>query len=126
MDQPEHPPTYRVPDDIAWVDGPDVGLGEELYLTVVPEGRTVLLKDTARLIWLIAAEGGEVLTEIATLVGRPAAEIEPDVQAFLADLTARGLLVAPGDSGVRPRSDAPTSSETTPNRSSPSWNASTG
>lgn len=83
---------YRVPDNISWVDGADLGMGDELYLTVVPDGHTVLLKDTARLIWLIAADGGDVLTEVAALVGEPPAAIEADVQRFLADLTGRGLL----------------------------------
>ena len=87
-------PRYRVPDNIAWVDGADFGLAEELYLTVVPDGRTVMLKDSARLIWLVAADGGEdVVAEVADIVGRPPAEIEGDVQRFLADVRARGLLV---------------------------------
>lgn len=90
------PVSYRVPDNIAWVDGADFGLAEELYLTKVPEGTTVLLKDTARLIWLVAIEGGDVLTEVAALVGRPRAEIQSDVHRFLDGLTARGLLTGSG------------------------------
>lgn len=83
---------YRVPDNISWVDGADLGMEDELYVTVVPDGHTVLLKDTARLIWLIAADGCDVLTEVAELVGQQPAAIEADVQQFLADLTGRGLL----------------------------------
>ena len=83
---------YRVPDTIAWVDGTDFDLGPDLYLTKLPSGNTVLLKDTARLIWLVAIEGGDVVSEVATLVGRPAAEIESDVHTLLRDLTQRGLL----------------------------------
>jgi len=49
---------YRVPDTIAWVDGTDFDLDADLYLTKLPSGNTVLLKDTARLIWLVAIEGG--------------------------------------------------------------------
>ena len=90
-------PAYRVPDNIAWVDGADFGLAEELYLTVVPDGRTVMLKDSARLIWLVAADGGEdVVAEVADIVGRPPAEIEGDVHRFVADLRGRGLLVERG------------------------------
>lgn len=92
MDQHLRTPAYRVPTSVAWVDGPDFGLAEELYLTIIPAGRTVLLKDTARLIWLVAAEGGDVVAEVAELVGRPPAEIVADVRAFLADMTTRGLL----------------------------------
>lgn len=88
-------PRYRVPDNIAWVDGADFDMTEELYLTVVPEGRTVLLKDAARLIWLVAIEGGDdVVAEVAELVGRPVAEIEQEVRQFLESLTGRGLLAA--------------------------------
>ena len=83
---------YRVPDTIAWVDGTDFDLGPDLYITKLPSGNTVLLKDTARLIWLVAIEGGDVVSEVAALVGRPAAEIESDVHTLLHDLTQRGLL----------------------------------
>ncbi|WP_353081804.1 hypothetical protein [Tessaracoccus lapidicaptus] len=34
-------PRCRVPADIAWVDGTEIGLGEELYLARLPSGRTV-------------------------------------------------------------------------------------
>jgi predicted transcriptional regulator len=89
-------PAYRVPDNLAWIDGADFDLPDELYLTVVPDGRTVLLKGTARLIWLVAKGGGDVVAEVAELVGRPPAEIATDVETFLADLTSRCLLaVAP-------------------------------
>lgn len=90
-----HPP-YRVPDNIAWIDGADFGLAEELFLTVVPDGHSVLLKDTARLIWLAAIEGGDVVQRVAGLVGLPPDDIENDVNEFLADLTGRGLLEARG------------------------------
>lgn len=85
-------PTYKVPETIAWVDGADFGIPEELYLTVVPDGRTVLLKDTARLIWLAAANGGDALSLVADLTGCPTTEIERHVSEFLADLMGRGLL----------------------------------
>ncbi|SMO44907.1 hypothetical protein SAMN06266982_10311 [Propioniciclava tarda] len=91
--QPSH--SYRVPDNVAWVDGPDFGVAEELYLTVVPEGRTVLLKGTARLIWLVAIEGGDVASEVARLVGRPSADIAEAVGTFLQDLSGAGLLANP-------------------------------
>jgi len=96
-----------VPENVAWVDGADQGTAEELYLTVVPDGKTVMLKDTARLIWLIAAGGGDVLTEVAALVGETPEAIEPDVQRFLDDLTERGLL-ATGEhlSGTPPQGAA--------------------
>lgn len=96
---------YQVPAHVAWVDGTQEGLGEELYLTMVPDGTTVLLKDTARLIWLVAAEGGDVLPEVADLVGLPPAEIAKDVNRFLTELIGRGLLTDPEGYGTAP--DAP-------------------
>jgi hypothetical protein len=86
-------PAYLVPGNVAWVDGEDFGMAEELYLTIVPDGRTVLLKDTARLIWHVAADGAvNVAEEVAELVSMPVSEIDADVTGFLEDLTARGLL----------------------------------
>lgn len=85
-------PAYRVPDTIAWVDGADLGLAEELYLTVVPDGTTVLLKDTARLIWLAAITTADVQGAVAAQVGLPANSIADDVTLFLADLASQGLL----------------------------------
>jgi len=95
-----------VPENVAWVDGADQGTAEELYLTVVPDGDTVLLKDTARLIWLIAAEGGDVLTEVAALVGEPPDAIETDVQRFLDDLAGRGMLATGEQPSGSPPQDA--------------------
>ena len=92
MSQDARPRTYQVPDNLAWIDGADWGMGEELYLTIVPDGRTVLLKDTARLIWLVAARGGDVVNEVARTVGLPAVDIEPQVAEFLPELLTRGLL----------------------------------
>ena len=45
---------YVVPDNVAWLDDDSA---ERQYLTVVPQGRTVILEGTARVIWLIASEG---------------------------------------------------------------------
>lgn len=96
--QEESDPQYRVPDNVAWVDGAEHGMAEELYLTIVPDGRTVLLEDTARLIWHVAADGAtNVVEEVADLVGLPAGEVERDVNDFLADLTGRGLLLRSGE-----------------------------
>ena len=91
-----HKPGYRVPNNIAWVDGVDFGIAEELYLTLVPDGRTVMLKDTGRIIWLVATESANVVEKVANLVGLPIAEIDEEVNTFLADLMDRGLLVRTG------------------------------
>lgn len=82
-------PGYRVPDDVAWIDK-----GEELFLARVPDGTTLLLRDTGRLIWIVAGNRGHVVDQVANLVGLPAIHIAADVNAFVDDLIARGLLVA--------------------------------
>ena len=89
--EPSHT-IYRVPDNVAWIDGTDPGIDEELYLTVTPGGQTVLLKDSARVIWLVVAEGRDVLPDVAELFGISPAEIEDEVNHFLDDLVSRGLL----------------------------------
>ena len=56
----------------------------------------MLLKDTARLIWLVAADGtDDVVREVADLVDLPAEEVSGEITTFLEDLTARGLLTKP-------------------------------
>ncbi|MGD8214495.1 hypothetical protein [Aestuariimicrobium sp. Y1814] len=92
MALPLTPAIYRVPDNVAWIDGTEVGTNEELYLTVVPQGNTVLLTGTARMIWLVAAGGGDVVAGVADLVGRAPAEIADEINRFLSDLVGRGLL----------------------------------
>lgn len=92
MSQDARPRTYQVPDNLAWIDGADWGMGEELYLTIVPDGRTVLLKDTARLIWLVAARGGDVVSEVAGFVRLTPTEINLQVGQFLSELTDAALL----------------------------------
>ena len=82
-------PGYRVPDDVAWIDK-----GEELYLTTVPDGTTVLLRDTARLIWLVAVTVATSLTRLRTSSTSPPSRSQHEVDAFVDDLIARGLLVA--------------------------------
>lgn len=92
MDIRTGPVTYRVPDDVAWIDGADIGMDEELYLTKLPDGQTVLLRESARLIWLVAAEGRAVLPAVAELAGAEPSAIEDDVTGFLDELASRGLL----------------------------------
>lgn len=90
-------PAYLPPANVAWLDGLDHAAGEELYLTMVPEGTTVLLRGSARLIWLAAIETPDSLARVAEQAGVPAEEIEGDVTAFLVELTDRGLLTRRAD-----------------------------
>lgn len=95
MSQDERPRTYKVPDNIAWVDGVDLGMADELYLTVVPSGGTVMLKNTARLIWLAAMRGSSVIDGVDGIVGLPTTRIAGQVAEFLSELASNGLLRAP-------------------------------
>lgn len=83
---------YEVPVNLAWVDGSEYGYDGDLYLTKVPDGDTVLLRGSSRLIWLAAVESPDPLAEVAAAAGLPASEIAGDVSSFLAELTGKGLL----------------------------------
>ena len=83
---------YRVPDAVAWIDAAEFRDEDDLYLATLPGGPTALLQGPARLIWLAAAAGDDVVPVVAELVGRPAHEIAGDIETFLQDLVARGLL----------------------------------
>ena len=83
---------HRVPERLAWVDAAELGASDDLCLTLLPTGQTVVLSGTARLIWLVAVDGGDVVAEVADLVGEAPEAIAPEVTRFLAELTDRGLL----------------------------------
>lgn len=85
-------PAYNVPADIAWVDGSEYSYDDDLYLTKIPDGTTVLLRGSSRLVWLAAIESTDPLAEVAAAVGVPAVQIADDVSSFLAELTSKGLL----------------------------------
>lgn len=84
--------TYRVPENVAFVDGSDMAQGDVLFLTLLPYGRTVRLEGVGRIIWIIAAEGRDVATEVAELVGQPLEAISDEISSFLGDLLYRQLL----------------------------------
>lgn len=88
--------TYRVPENVAFVDGSDMAQGDVLFLTLLPYGRTVRLEGVGRIIWIIAAEGRDVATEVAELVGQPLEAISDEISSFLGDLLDRRLLTPRG------------------------------
>lgn len=91
MENPDAP-LYRVPDDIAWIDGSEVGLGEQLYLTRLPSGETILLEGTARMIWHAAVTVPDSVEQVAVLVAREIGEIESEVARFRDELLVDGFL----------------------------------
>lgn len=84
---------YQAPTGVAYIDGADFGLLAELYVTQLPWGDTVVLRGVGRLIWLLAAQGNDVVETLAKIAGQPPADIAPEVGSFLTGLVDRGLLV---------------------------------
>lgn len=66
-----------------------------VYIAALPDGPIVVLEGTAALIWITAGEHPRerVADEVARRTGEAAAVVADAVDAFLADLAARGLLV---------------------------------
>lgn len=85
----------RVPPNIAWTsdDGPQ---GVRVFVASLPTGPIAVLDGTAALVWqeLAAAPDGPVVERVAGATGQPVDLIRADVEAFLEDLTARGMLLA--------------------------------
>ncbi len=85
-------PPFAIGPDVAHVEA-----GGVVHLVRVPDGEILVLEGSAALIWLLAVQDGaeSLPRRVAELAGRPEAEVAADVQGFVADLVARGLL-APG------------------------------
>lgn len=85
----------------AYRPGPDTGVtvsddGSTVYVARLPGGPLVVLDGVAALIWVEAttAPATDWLFRVAELVDQPEGAITDDITAFVADLSARGLLVA--------------------------------
>lgn len=86
-------PGYAAPENLAWVDGADHGLADDLFLTTVPDGHTVLLRGSAKLIWLSAIGSPDPVAELCDVTGLGIDELRDDVHAFLTELVEQRLLV---------------------------------
>ncbi len=83
------------------VRGPDVAVESRegvVYVSRLPEGPIVVLRDVAALIWeeSVNADSRSIADRVAARTARPVEEIEQDVDSFVAGLVAGGLLVAEG------------------------------
>ena len=87
--------SYRLPERLAWVDDAPGGEDANVYLAHVPDGQPLVLRGSARSIWLVAQESRdaqELAAVLADAVGLPASRIAPEVSAFLDELVTDGLL----------------------------------
>ena len=90
-------PAYRRPPDVAVVDGePAVDGGEAtLYLAHLPSGPLLILEGSAALIWRAAVSPdweSDLVERVADQTGVDPDEIREDVETFVVDLVAQGLL----------------------------------
>ena len=67
---------------------------DAVYIARLPDGPIIALEGTAALIWIEACSPapGDLADRVADHVDRDAADIAADVEGFVDDLVARGLL----------------------------------
>lgn len=63
-----------------------------VYLLQLPDGAPVVLRNTAALIWLLAAEGEGAVAGVAEAVDRAEEDLAGSVLSFLGDFRSRGFL----------------------------------
>ena len=67
----------------------------QVFLMHLPDGPPFVLKGSAALIWLAAADAEpDVAAAVAAAVGLPRGEVVAEVEGYLAELVAKGLLLA--------------------------------
>lgn len=82
---------FTVPPRVAFVV-PDAG-SPRVFLMHLPDGKPLLLTDTAAMIWVLAADGeADVAGAVGEVVGRPRGEVVAEVERYLAGLVEKGLL----------------------------------
>ena len=87
---------YRIAPDVAWVEartpGPD---STEVFVARMPDGPQLVLQGSAWLVWSVVAEHAELddaVAQIASHTSSTAEMVAPDVEAFMEQLVAQGLL----------------------------------
>ena len=84
---------FRVPARAAHVVEDDAEGQAIVYLMTLPDGPPAVLRDSAAVIWLVAADGErDVAGAVADLVGLPVEEVSADVDRFLDELVGLGVL----------------------------------
>lgn len=97
--------------DIAWAEDPDT-TEPVVAIGLVPDGRPMLLREVSALIWLLLVETEDPTEVAAELIAAfpqvDPGEIDASVRDFVADLTARGLVVETDQSDRSPESTSET------------------
>lgn len=83
---------YRVRPEVAWVSGDEIGAEAGIYLADVREPQPMVLLGSAELIWLVAAEGGDLPDDIEVADEAERETVRAQVRQFVTDLVARGFL----------------------------------
>lgn len=85
---------YRIPSRLAHVVVDDTQSDPvTVFLMDLPDGPPLVLRDSAALIWIVAADGStDVPGQVAEAVGRPVEELAEEVGDYLDELVGRGLL----------------------------------
>lgn len=91
---------YRIPPRLAYVVE-EGDAGPEVFLMRLPDGVPVHLAGTSAVIWLLAAEGSDVVESLAELVAAPPPDLPRATAAFLDDLVGSGLLAVKEDPDER-------------------------
>ena len=82
---------YGIAPNVGHVD--DAGRS---YVARLPEGPPMVLEDSAALIWMQVVVGGtvsDIASRVADVAGTSAEDIISDVETFLDELVAHGVLV---------------------------------
>lgn len=84
--------TYAPPARIAFVVPEDVPTAQ-VFLMSLPDGTPVLLTGAGATIWILAADGEpDVAAAVGEAVGMPRDSVADDVEKYLVELVAQGLL----------------------------------
>lgn len=84
---------FGVPPRLAYDVVEEQGDGPlQIYLRHVPGGPNYAMDGSAAMIWWLASEGTDVVTELADLTGERAEDIADHVRDYLDDLVEQGLL----------------------------------
>ncbi|WP_435199863.1 PqqD family peptide modification chaperone [Janibacter sp. GS2] len=87
--------SYRIPTGIAWLENSTDP--SEVFVAMLPRGPVQVLQGTAALIWSAAIDGEAVTLpeRVAAAAELPVDEVRVEVERFISELMAAGLLSPP-------------------------------